>query len=184
MDACFFEATSDEKYQQLLSNDENSVSLILDALGYLRRIGLDLAFLLDFVLWGSDGCICDATIRHARTCLTHYKNLTGILNRLWKPPRNGRRADSATDVVVGWAFSCVRSVLRSEMQTVAHHWHLKCPAAAFSTEDLHVDFHELMQCFKHEPPNLWSTLCSVAWTDKQDERNTMKTPDWVCGGGR
>ena len=95
MDACFFEATSDEKYQQLLSNDENSVSLILDALGYLRRIGLDLAFLLDFVLWGSDGCICDATIRHARTCLTHYKNLTGILNCLWKPPRNGRRADTA-----------------------------------------------------------------------------------------
>lgn len=48
--ARFFEVTSDEGYQPLLSNDEHTVSLVLDALGYLRHIGLDLAFLLDFVL--------------------------------------------------------------------------------------------------------------------------------------
>jgi hypothetical protein len=81
--------------------------------------------------------------------------------------------------MVTWAFSCVKSILRSEMQTVAHH--LKAPITTFSRDDLlKIDFHEIMEVFKCKAPNLWSTMRSVAWTNKQDARNTMKSPDWVC----
>jgi hypothetical protein len=75
MEANFFEAMGDERYKELLNDKENLVNLVLDALCYLSHIRLDLAFLLDFVLWGSEGCIRNATIRHARTHLTHYRNL-------------------------------------------------------------------------------------------------------------
>lgn len=75
MEVNFFEATSDKRYSELCGNGENLVNLVLDTLGYLSQIGLNVAFLLDFVLWGSKGCISNATIWNAQMHLTHYHNL-------------------------------------------------------------------------------------------------------------
>jgi|SRR6266481_72265 len=64
------------------------VGPIQHILTIMDGLGINLPIFLDALSWGDPECIQDAKIRYSRSALMNGKELPGILQCWWKPPRS------------------------------------------------------------------------------------------------
>lgn len=174
-------SASNDRRQQLLDDPELAKRLILDALSFLEETNLSLPLLLDLICYGCLNIVSDPKIRWARTSVVQYDHLADLLDRMCTPPRTsagGARSEGASAIMKPWARQVTMKDLGREMQQINRL--LKSPLQEFSTEhllDIHLD--KIMKEIKTEAPSTWEVLKSLSWTEQQQSRNTLKTPDWV-----
>lgn len=172
--------SSRELHSELSSNDSDAKERVLSVLKHMRSVGLDLESLLHLVCWGSDTCRTDPIIQAARTRFTHYEGLPALLTRLANPPRtgNGKRSKGAGPLIGPWAFQHVQDQLKGDMKIVAKA--LRSNSEDFSREHVaKIDLDELCQTFQADTPHLWNLIRSICTTERQDEANSFKNPQWV-----
>lgn len=153
---------------------------ILDA---MAAEGFNVPLFLDALSWGTADCVQDARIRYARSSLLHSEQLPGLLQRWWKPPRTDlsrkSRPRGAKAVVEKFAAEVHRANLNTDLNNLA---------ASFSSngEDdvkeetlTSVSFARMIPETRLAGSRLWDTLRGLAYTPKQQNRNTHKNPDKV-----
>ncbi|KAI9459546.1 hypothetical protein HD554DRAFT_2206991 [Boletus coccyginus] len=93
---------------------------VLDVLNYLDTIGLNLPIFLDLLSWENQACIENRKINYEWTSLMVSEELPSILARWHKLPRSpgstSAHAEGASHIIERFAFGCVASVIRSELQ--------------------------------------------------------------------
>jgi hypothetical protein len=186
--ACYINTsfyTGDSRYQELAKNEDLAREVVLKALGALRELDLGLGVLLDLVCWGSEQCKVDPVIRTARTALMSYPYLGEIVKRLHTPPGYppSKSPAAARTVMEKFAFDCVDDILDNQMKYVGT---LLASDRNFDQVSekffLTINCQTLMAQIKERTPQLWDTCRKLAYTEGQQARNTMKSPDWVSQG--
>jgi hypothetical protein len=146
-------------------------------------MGINLPIFLDALSWGDPECIQDAKIWYARSALMNSKELPGILQRWWKPPRSSgskkKRPRGAGPVMENFAAECTQSILNRELEAIATQ--LVSPAGEDIKEETLTSliFEEMIIDMMAKAPTLWKLLRSMAYTSEQQKRNTEKNPDKV-----
>src|ERR1700720_1048317 len=167
------------------SNDTSTelsekVHKILD---YINLLGMNLPLFLDALSWGDKGCIQDEKIKAARTALMENAQLSGILQRWWKPPHTSKkshkaRATGGRITMKNFATSCLAEIFGEEMKAVGRILH-SSGGDVTEKDFTDVDFDKIIEEVKAEAPTIWLTFRSVSYSPKQEKRNTKKDPDKV-----
>jgi hypothetical protein len=152
-------------------------------LDYMNLLGVSLPLFLDALSWGDKGCIRDEKIKAARTALMGSAQLSGILQRWWKPPHTSTkshkaRATGARTTMKKFATSCLAEIFGEEMKAVGRILH-SSGGDVTEKDFTGVDFYKIIEEVKEEAPTVWLTLRSASYTPKQERRNTKKDPDKV-----
>ena len=164
----------------------NAAAKIASVLHYMNSLGLNLPLFLDLLSWGDQDCITHSKIRYERSALMTSNELPSILSRWHKPPRTQtsthRRAQGAKYPLERFAFSCVESVIKNELEGIRAV--MLCPAEDLSLEELTGIFLEDLILKFSSPgfggtPKFWSLLARLTQTDEQCLVNTKKVPNLV-----
>lgn len=144
---------------------------------------INLPIFLDALSWGDPDCITDAKIRNARSALMHSKELPGIIRRWWKPPvspgSHHRRAAGGRDVMESFAEEVMRSTIERELDSLAK---VLCSPSGKDVDEEELtgaSFDDLIQQVKELAPHVWALVFRMAFSVKQEERNTHKNPEKV-----
>ena len=179
---------SDEMGSDLEAKNPDNISTELSKkvhkiLDYINSLGMNLPLFLDALSWGDQGCIRDEKIKAARTDLMGSAELSGILQRWWKPPHTSTkshkaRATGARMTMKYFATSCLAEIFGEEMKSVGRILH-SSGRDVTEKDFTDVDFDKIIDDVKKEAPTIWLMLRLVSYTPKQEKRNTKKDPDKV-----
>ncbi|KII86509.1 hypothetical protein PLICRDRAFT_114722 [Plicaturopsis crispa FD-325 SS-3] len=182
--------SEDRQRNELAGNPVETIpTKVARVLYTLDVLGLDLPIFLDALSWGGDenygsGTPSEArSIQYARSSLLHSKELPGILERWWKPPRSKKskrsRPKGAKTSMEAFAVKCVDSVREREMKGVAEL--LRSPSGEDLKEETltSINFDEMGEEIRARAPTVWTLLRGAAYSAKQEKRNKMKNPDKV-----
>ncbi|KIM73719.1 hypothetical protein PILCRDRAFT_92920 [Piloderma croceum F 1598] len=91
-------------------------------LAVMDGLGINMPIFLDAVCWGDADCIQDAKVCYARSALMNSKELLGILQHWWRPPRStgskNKRARGAGPIMENFAVECTQHILDRELEIV------------------------------------------------------------------
>lgn len=177
------EGRSTERLRNKLPKDgtelANQVARVLEA---VEAEGFNLPLLLDYISWGSPECYSHPKIRNARSVLLHSSLLVNVIERWRDPPRRPGSTEAkpagAKGVLNPWIFTTARKIIEHEISIIA-------PSFRFAKENLteerliNIRLTKLQATVKADAPHMWSLLRGIAWSDEQEETNTMKSPDLV-----
>lgn len=182
--------SEEKRHKESTGNPAETMSAKVTKVLYTMDIlGLDLPIFLDALSWGGDeshgtGTPSEArSIQYARSSLLHSKELPGILERWWKPPRSKKskksRPKGAKSSMEAFAEKCVDNVREREMKGVAAL--LRSPSGEDLKEETltSINFNEMGEEIRMRAPTLWRLFRGAAYSAKQEKRNKMKNPDKV-----
>jgi hypothetical protein len=163
---------------------KNFVQPIRDVLTAMENAGIDIPIFLDCLCWGDMDCTKDAKIRYACSSLMKSKELPNLLRRWHRPLRlpgsKKKRPKAAADVLEAFASECCQKKLEVEMESIAETLSSRAGEDIKEETLVNVRFAEIISKMKIHAPTLWGLLRSLAYTLRQERRNTEKDPDKVC----
>jgi hypothetical protein len=172
--------TQTEKQRKEHAEAGDLVPRIRSILHLMKQLNINLALFLSSILWESNELIRDHDARFQRTTLVKAKELPAILQRMAYPPsshnKSGARGTAARNVIEEWAERNVVKRMSMEL-TAATRQSRQPPLADFlSTESLKsIQYREIIKSHKQGAPLTWRILRRIAYTPKQEARNTAKS---------
>ncbi|KAJ7272390.1 hypothetical protein C8J57DRAFT_1599607 [Mycena rebaudengoi] len=155
----------------------NKIKAVLYA---MDSVGINLPIFLDALSWGDADCIADGQIRFARSGLMSSAELPGILRRWWTPPRTGNSRQSRTkggkDAMEKFAEECMQSIIERELDGIATTMSSPTGDDVDEEELTGTSFADLIDVVQKSAPHSWALVNRMAYSQKQEERNTHKDP--------
>jgi hypothetical protein len=149
----------------------------------MHNEGINLPIFLDALSWGDSQCISDGEIRYARSALMHSKELPGIIRRWWKPPlspgSHHARPKGGQEVLEAFAEEIMRSTIERELDSLTK---ILCSPAGKDGDEEELtgaSFGDLIHEVKELAPHVWALVRRMAFSSKQEQRNTHKNPEMV-----
>jgi hypothetical protein len=154
------------------------VCLVLD---YMKSLNLNLPILLWAISWNLPELTSNLNVAAERTALMVSKELPGILAHWRRPPRKhgaGVRTKAAYETMNRFALGAVRELVDNEMGALSGVF--SSPPSDLSEETLlDIKWNDMTASVSREAPTIWTLLRHAAYTQKQESRNSLKTPDSV-----
>ena len=158
--------------------DFQTVSRVLDV---LKEGEMDVVGFLDALCWGNKLAIADPTTKGARTSLLHSDRLATVVSRWLSPPRTtkgGPRAEGAKRVLLPVVIKAVEKIIKTEMDAVVEE--LKEDSADITERSvLGSVMEEVQETVQVMAPVFYRLVKTAAWSEEQEERNTLKEPTKV-----
>ncbi|KAJ7621616.1 hypothetical protein DFH06DRAFT_1233093 [Mycena polygramma] len=163
---------------EMQGNVRDKVKAVLYA---MENEKINLPIFLDALSWGDHDCIIDPKIRSARSALMHSTELPGIVRRWWKPPlstgSHHARAKGGREVLENLAEEITRSAIERELDSLTE---ILCSPAGNDVDEEELtgsSFDGLIHDVKELAPHVWALVRRMAFSSKQEERNTHKNPE-------
>lgn len=150
-------------------------------LDFMESKNIDLPILLWAISWNNAELIADARVRFHRTTLMVSDELPDILSKWANPPRvhgRGLRTQAGKEAIQTLAFQLVSQVIEKEVENMVECMR-RSPDDVSEDSLLTTNWEVMIREAKEAAPFLWNTLRMVSYMQRQDTRNTMKTPDFV-----
>ena len=150
-------------------------------LDVLKEGGMDVVEFLDALCWGNQLAVADITAKAARTNLMRSDRLAVVVLRWLCPPRTsqgGPRAGGARHVLLPLVIDTVKDIINDEMDAVVEE--LKEDSADVTEQSvLGTVIDEVWEKVPVIAPVFYELVMKAAWSEGQEERNTLKDPTKV-----
>ena len=174
-----------EKLSQITTSQPTADKIIggvKNVLEAMEKNNFDLPGFLLAILWGSEPCTQDATIRRVRTKLVQSNALPVIVHNLWKPPRQSGsknvRSEGAKGVMESFAKACMAAILENEMKELESV--LRTDERLLVGNNLTgVHLGKIATQMSMQSPTIWNLLYAAAFSAEHERRKTKKRPDKV-----
>lgn len=155
---------------------------VLNVLDSMAENGINVPIFMDALNWGTPVSYLNPVIRHARNVLLDSVELPNILERWWKPPRlpgsTNTRPRGARETMEKISLACIKEVVSEEM--TALEGFLRTDSRPLVGNALTaIQLQNVANEMKEKTPVLWNILYNLAFTAKQERRETKKRPDKV-----
>lgn len=164
------------------SSDNQSIAeRVRLVLAYMKSLDINLPVLLWAISWNIPELVSDLNVAAERTALMVSDELLGILSHWRRPPRKhnkGIRTKAAYETMNKFALETALELVEDEMGALDDIFN--SPQNELSEESLlDIKWTDLTASVSCNAPNTWALLRRAAYTQKQESRNTTKTPDNV-----
>lgn len=178
-----FQRQRHERLQTLASSTEKIIQL-------MDHLQLNLAVFLSSLLWGCEELVDHDRAKWHRTCLVLSDELPSILQRLNRPPSvhdKSAARGGAREVIDKWAEEHTIKRMNEEMKLTTERYEQPKELVKFLTiKSLSkLEYPTVISDHKKRLPVTWNVLRSIAYTNKQEKRNSdesAETADIVSDG--
>ncbi|KAG8734508.1 hypothetical protein FRC12_018494 [Ceratobasidium sp. 428] len=144
---------------------------------------MDLDNFLDAVCYGNKYCRSPQRFRDARRDLRKSPHLTGILDRLHKPPRlasKGKRAPNAAEPLERWASLAMGRIFRRELLEFSEV--MQCDIEEIVNEETLKDltFESILSEVESRCPRLFNALATICEGTRQDRQRKSDRDVTFC----